>query len=80
MGFREKYLSKCLSLSYQQALKIVRGQGAFANILKIKSPLVFNQDDADKFLAVLQQGLTELNQLPQQQVNTIKDPNELPLA
>ena len=32
--------------------------GPFANILKIKPPIVFNRDDADKFVAALRLGLS----------------------
>jgi 4-aminobutyrate aminotransferase-like enzyme/Ser/Thr protein kinase RdoA (MazF antagonist) len=35
-------------------------EGAFYNILKIKPPLAFNQQDADKFIKVLDLGLSEL--------------------
>ncbi|NRA70407.1 MAG: aminotransferase class III-fold pyridoxal phosphate-dependent enzyme [Gammaproteobacteria bacterium] len=36
-------------------------EGPFYNILKIKPPLAFNSTDADKFIAVLRQGLITLN-------------------
>ena len=32
-------------------------EGPFYNVLKIKPPLAFNRDDADKFIAVFKQGL-----------------------
>mgnify|MGYP000678157222 FL=1 len=35
-------------------------EGPFYNILKIKPPLAFNQNDVDKFIKVLQQGLSAL--------------------
>ncbi|GLX80425.1 aminotransferase [Thalassotalea insulae] len=35
-------------------------EGRYYNILKIKPPLVFNRDDADKFLTVLELGLQQL--------------------
>lgn len=35
-------------------------EGPFYNILKIKPPLAFNKTDADKFVSVLDKGLTEL--------------------
>ncbi len=35
-------------------------EGRYYNILKIKPPLVFSRDDADKFLTVIEQGLQQL--------------------
>jgi len=32
-------------------------EGRFYNVLKIKPPLAFNRDDADKFIAVFEAGL-----------------------
>ncbi|MCD6188214.1 MAG: aminotransferase class III-fold pyridoxal phosphate-dependent enzyme, partial [Desulfuromusa sp.] len=32
-------------------------EGPFHNVLKIKPPLAFNRDDADKFIAVFESGL-----------------------
>ncbi|MCO4797983.1 MAG: aminotransferase class III-fold pyridoxal phosphate-dependent enzyme [Colwelliaceae bacterium] len=37
-------------------------EGPFYNILKIKPPLAFSENDVDKFIKVLELGLTELNE------------------
>ncbi|WOH39274.1 aminotransferase class III-fold pyridoxal phosphate-dependent enzyme [Thalassotalea fonticola] len=45
---------------FKQNHILLSTEGPFYNILKIKPPLAFNRADADKFIAVLKAGLTEL--------------------
>jgi 4-aminobutyrate aminotransferase-like enzyme len=45
---------------FKQHHILLSTEGPFYNILKIKPPLAFNQQDADKFIAVLTLGLTAL--------------------
>ncbi len=42
---------------FKQHKILLSTEGPFHNVLKIKPPLAFNQDDADKFIAVFEQGL-----------------------
>ncbi len=45
---------------FKQNNILLSTEGPFYNILKIRPPLAFSQHDADKFVAVLKAGLTEL--------------------
>jgi 4-aminobutyrate aminotransferase-like enzyme/Ser/Thr protein kinase RdoA (MazF antagonist) len=45
---------------FKQHHILLSTEGPFYNILKIKPPLAFNQADTDKFIKVLELGLTEL--------------------
>lgn len=45
---------------FKQHHILLSTEGPFYNILKIKPPLAFNKDDADKFIKVLELGLTKL--------------------
>ena len=45
---------------FKQNQILLSTEGPFYNILKIKPPLAFSINDADKFLNVLERGLTEL--------------------
>ena len=45
---------------FKQHNILLSTEGPFYNILKIKPPLAFTQTDADKFIKVLELGLTEL--------------------
>ncbi|GHF99558.1 aminotransferase class III-fold pyridoxal phosphate-dependent enzyme [Thalassotalea marina] len=40
---------------------ILSTEGPYYNVLKIKPPIVFNRNDADKFVAALREGLCELS-------------------
>ena len=42
---------------FKQHKILLSTEGPYYNVLKIKPPLVFNQDDADRFIAVFEQGL-----------------------
>jgi len=46
---------------FKQNHILLSTEGPFYNILKIKPPLAFNKNDADKFLHVFERGLTELS-------------------
>ncbi len=46
---------------FKQHHILLSTEGPFYNVLKIKPPLAFKQEDADKFLQILQLGLTELS-------------------
>ncbi len=45
---------------FKQHHILLSTEGKFYNILKIKPPLAFNKDDANKFIKVLAQGLAQL--------------------
>ena len=47
---------------FKQQKILLSTEGRFYNILKIKPPLAFNKNDADKFIKVLTLGLQELSQ------------------
>jgi 4-aminobutyrate aminotransferase-like enzyme len=42
---------------FKQHNILLSTEGPFYNVLKIKPPLAFNRDDADKFIAVFERGL-----------------------
>lgn len=42
---------------FKQSKILLSTEGPFYNVLKIKPPLAFNRDDADKFIAVFERGL-----------------------
>lgn len=46
---------------FKQQQILLSTEGPFYNILKIKPPLAFNQQDADRFIHVLKLGLVELS-------------------
>jgi len=48
---------------FKQHHILLSTEGPFYNILKIKPPLAFNKADTDKFIKVLELGLTELTKL-----------------
>lgn len=45
---------------FKQNSILMTSEGPFYNILKIKPPIVFSKKDADQFIRILRQGLTEL--------------------
>ena len=44
---------------FKQHHILLSAEGPFYNVLKIKPPLAFNKDDADKFIAVFERGLNK---------------------
>jgi 4-aminobutyrate aminotransferase-like enzyme len=47
---------------FKQHQILMSTEGRFYNILKIKPPMAFTTNDADKFIKVLELGLVELSQ------------------